>query len=227
MTNESLESMLHDAFAEYAAQQDEVLFAQLGDTHAFSRRFQKNMKRMLRKHHIGTSVLQSECTSRRRWLSGLIVLLIALAAGACTLPEVQAEIIDPCIQWFRTHVTFSYTEHASTESTGFDSGLRPGYLPEGYTLYNCVEGEDFIRLDYSNGKDQLYIDYGLSQEIIVDAEHRHAHPEFIDSFQGHLWLQVDSEHDNALQWEDDQYVFVILGNVDEQELVKIAESFYH
>ena len=40
-------------------------------------------------------------------------------------------------------------------------------------------------------------------------------------------MQVDSEHDNALQWEDDQYVFVILGNLDEQELVKIAESFYH
>lgn len=227
MTNESLESMLYDAFAEYAAQQDEVLFAQLGDTHVFSRRFQKNMKRMLRKHHIGTSVLQSECTSRRRWLSGLIVLLIALVAGACTLPEVQAEIIDPCIQWFRTHVTFSFTEHASTESMGFDSELRPGYLPEGYTLYNSVEGEDFIRLDYSNGKDQLYIDYGFSQEIIVDAEHRHVHPEFIDSFPGYLWKQVDSEHDNALQWEDDQYTFIIIGNLDEQELVKIAESFYH
>ena len=32
MTNESLESMLQDAFAEYAAQQDEVLFVQVGDT---------------------------------------------------------------------------------------------------------------------------------------------------------------------------------------------------
>ena len=223
MTNESLESMLYDAFAEYAAQQDEVLFAQQGDTHVFSRRFQKNMKRMLRKHHIGTSVLQSECTSRRRWLSGLIVLLIALAAGACTLPEV----IDPCIQWFRTHVTFSFTEHASTESTGFDSGLRPGYLPEGYTLYNCVEGEEFVHLEYADGENQLYVNYGLHEEIMLDIEHRHAHPEFIDSFQGCFWMQVDSEHDNALQWEDDQYVFVILGNLDEQELVKIAESFYH
>lgn len=227
MTNESFESMLQDAFAEYAAQQDEVLFVQLGDTHVFSRRFRKNMKRMLRKYHMGTSVLQSGYTSRRRWLSGLIVLLIALAAGACTLPEVQAEIIEPCIQWFRTHVTFSFTENASTESTGFDSGLRPGYLPEGYTLYNSVEGEDFIRLDYSDGKDQLYIDYGLSQEIIVDAEHRYVRTETVNAFQGYLWLQVDSEHDNALQWEDDRYTFVIIGNLDERELMKIAESFYH
>ncbi len=166
----------------------------------FSRRFQKNMKRMLRKHHIGTSVLQSECTSRRRWLSGLIVLLIALAAGACTLPEVQAEIIEPCIQWFRTHVTFSFTEHASTESTGFDSGLRPGYLPEGYTLYNSVEGEEFVHLEYADGENQLYVNYGLHEEIMLDIEHRQAHPEFIDSFQGCFWMQVDSEHDNALQW---------------------------
>ena len=227
MTNESLESMLYDAFAEYAAQQDEVLFAQLGDTHVFSRRFQKNMKRMLRKHHIGTSVLQSECTSRRRWLSGLIVLLIALAAGACTLPEVQAEIIDPCIQWFRTHVTFSFTEHASTESTGFDSGLRPGYLPEGYTLYNSVEGEEFVHLEYADGKDQLYIDYGLNEEIMFDVEHRHAHTVSIDSFQGCFWMQVDSQHENVLHWEDDRYTFVIIGNLGEQKLVQIAESLYH
>lgn len=71
------------------------------------------------------------------------------------------------------------------------------------------------------------MNYGLHEEIMLDIEHRHAHPEFIDSFQGCFWMQVDSEHDNALQWEDDQYVFVILGNLDEQELVKIAESFYH
>ncbi|WP_455758170.1 DUF4367 domain-containing protein [Ruminococcus champanellensis] len=154
-------------------------------------------------------------------------MLIALAAGACTLPKVQAEIIDPCIQWFRTHVTFSFTEHASTESTSFDSGLRPGYLPEGYTLYNSVEGEEFVHLEYADGENQLYVNYGLHEEIMLDIEHRHAHPEFIDSFQGCFWMQVDSEHDNALQWEDDQYVFVILGNLDEQELVKIAESFYH
>lgn len=227
MTNESFESMLQDAFAEYAAQQDEVLFVQLGDTHVFSRRFRKNMKRMLRKYHMGTSVLQSEYTCRRRWLSGLIVLLIALVAGACTLPEVQAEIIEPCIQWFRTHVTFSYTEHASTESMGFDSGLRPGYLPEGYTLYNSVEGEEFVHLEYSDGKDQLYVNYGLHEEIMLDIEHRHAHTESIGSFQGCFWMQVDSEHENALQWEDAQYVFVIIGNLNEQELVKIAESLYH
>lgn len=41
MTNESLESMLYDAFAEYAAQQDEVLFAQLGDTHVFPDGFRR------------------------------------------------------------------------------------------------------------------------------------------------------------------------------------------
>ena len=227
MTNESLESMLQDAFAEYAAQQDEVLFVQVGDTHVFSGRFQKNMKRMLRKYHMGTSVLQSECTCRRRWLSGLIVLLIALVAGACTLPEVQAEIIEPCIQWFRTHVTFSYTEHASTESMGFDSGLRPGYLPEGYTLYNSVEGEEFVHLEYSDGKNQLYIDYGLNEEIMFDVEHQHIHTESIDSFQGCFWMHVDLDRENVLHWEDDQYTFIIIGNLDEQELVKIAESFYH
>ncbi len=195
-----------------------------GEAHSFSEGFEKRLKRIKR------SVGRKEALKSAAKVVATGAVTAASVLGVCfalllSQPKIHAAVGVVIREVLSDHDEYSYQGGFDGE---IDDQKRLGYLPEGYKLRR-IDYDDFLMLlSYKNyAGDLIEFQYGIAAkcELSVYPNDR----EYIEKTVGkrtyYLYISGD-EYDrwSYAVWYDGSYVFSLSGQLDEDEIVKIAEN---
>ncbi len=227
MTNKEFEQFLQEAIEENGGSYVDV--PQYAAPHRFSKGFERKMKRMSRQSAIVLPNLQGMPLRKRiAFMTVLIILLfmmtmtVAASVSGFTWEQLETETI----------VGAAYDENAHTEIHTY---YAPSYIPEPLVQNNTdVPAEEtcVYQLEYHFKElpedDSLFLYYRqyTKAEFNVSwnvSEQNDVVPVQVNGCEGFL-VVLCQEHYRWLCWEDGEYIFWIRTNIDQDALMKVAES---
>lgn len=161
---------------------------------------------------------------RRRWYGKVVAasVICALLCGIGISP-VSAALRERIIQFASVHFTNSDEETVSVLSP-----VSFGYLPEGMKMSEQSEPEESgcVSYFYDEEGHSLQLvqtvldgeDYGMA--IQYDGELERVEREDVE------YVVYSDQESVSVIWETEGYVFHLSGNMDEEEMVKIAQNIF-
>lgn len=219
---ESGNFVITDAALQAAA--EEVAMAMLLDVpaepHTFSARFEKKMKRLLRRarHPVGYRVLR---------YAAAILLVITMLFGAvfAVSPEVRAAVIN----WVRS--TFNEFFKYSSNETVLPDEEYEYYLPErfgDYSLLTTIDNENGKTYIYTNMQGKMlqfvYVNNGLSDSIFLKSENYDTYTSAVGTYPADIYIDRTSMEANVIVWQDParDVLFTISAFASHEELLEFA-----
>ncbi len=160
---------------------------------------------------------------RRASFTVAAVVLILLAVFIpLTSTAARAQISELIVS-----ITSRFTNYTLFDPEGwYDTPhmkYRPGYVPEGYTLVEDFDSGGIIDLYYENAEGQ-YFNVGITVEggtVQVDTENAEIEPIIIQGVEGTILTKQDRTH---IIWTTNERIFEVVGTINRDEIIKIAES---
>ena len=216
------DEMLAQAAAELADAINESLPNPSECTHQFSPRFEKKMKRLIRKSHhpIFYRTLRTVAS---------IVLVILIGFGS-TL-AVSAEAREIVFGWVRQQYESFYEYFFEGDVTPTEPAkYQPGWMPEGcefVTSYEIPGGEVYV---YTNERESLiqftYTSDTDATKVFVEGVEYIKEDVLVNGFPGKIYSATNQTETNGIVWTntDENTLFFVSGDFTEDVLIKIAES---
>ncbi len=216
------DEMLAQAAAELADAINESLPSPSECTHQFSPRFEKNMKRLIRRANHPTVY---------RALRSVVSILLVIMIGFGSTLAVSAEAREIVFGWVKQQYENFYEYFFEGEVEPTESAkYQPGWMPEGcefVTSYETAGGEVYIYTDaeetliqfsYTSdpNNESVYVDgVGYAKEVVA-----------VNGFQAEIYISQAENETNSIIWNDESGVilFTASGNFDQETLIKIAEN---
>lgn len=165
-----------------------------------------------------------------------VVILILLAvsfAGLMSVEAVRQEVFQIVVEWYEKYVDIFFERNhkaASIRPNESEEGgwMIPSYLPAGYEQSSIQRGRTALFITYLN-EEGLKLSYGqtlqsVQDSLSLDREAYTLQPVEINEWQGMLFTPEDGVKAASLIWEDGRYVYQLSGVLDQEEILKIAES---
>lgn len=181
-------------------------------------------------HKIGNSIGRAD---RIKLLTKTALKTVVSAAAAfgiifcmlLTQPEVYAAVQSTIRNIFDTHDRVQFVGEAPAEGS-FDDTIRLGYVPEGYYLSNGDYTPIDVVLTYTNTIDEIVFEYGFADGTVAYIDNEHSKYEQFSSngIEYHYYESTDTRFPSIILWEDDEYSYIIHGQLSKNEFVKIAEN---
>lgn len=181
-------------------------------------------------HNMDKIVEKQEKKARRRSVRRSFAAAVAVIAVLFSVsnPQVIAQGAEWMVYWFKDTVSFQFKEETDVN---FVPRYEFGYVPEGFekVMDDYADPGGYI-LYQGTGELWFDLDYGvIDGALIVDNENKDyvmltgSHGEKIH----YLRAQVPGE-DSSMTWvsEDETTKFNLMGNLSEEELIKIQENIY-
>lgn len=158
----------------------------------------------------------------------VIVSVSSVVVASADIREVVTDII--------YHLVFEdnekYTKISVAEDMEFidpelydwDGAYAPTYMPDGFEFANRDDFKKYHSIEYSNNEKQLYIvqflelSYNIDTEDAIDIKHI--------TINNSDAIIVIKEDKNIVSWCCDKTMFWIRGNINIEELIKIAKSMH-
>lgn len=218
---------------------DELLYAHAGEardvwlnslpsageipSHTFSRRFERNMRLLLRRRCRAPWVNQALRTGK----TAAAVLLIAITVTFSTLMTVEAyreKVIEIVSRVFTEFTEFKF--HTG-EETGELPDVSFGYLPEGMeeTVSETYDGYRYILYENGTGKlfelNQLLLGAGDANTMNLDTEDTVSESFYI---KGEDAVMHTKNGDTNVLWTCRNVIYHLYGNLPPEEMKTIAEN---
>lgn len=151
------------------------------------------------------------------------VIMIAIVSLAFVIPFATVEAFRMRVINFFLENHEEYTQVFPDVTEESQAGL-PTYIPEGFTLAYIEEtGESNLIVQYKDGENVLmYIRGSVNTGMQLDTENaENAEAININNTQA-LFVQKDGVF--SLSWYDEQYSYMLMGQIEKDELIKMAES---
>lgn len=204
---------LSRAFSEINAERYDEFFKP-GPKHRFSLAYTINRRRLIRKTNSNSFASYRPMSIRqmRFVLIAVILSLIALT-GFCTYRVVNG---------FGLHIYYTHS------AVNFDNIENPAvdfsriYGIEGLEPLNTEKLHSTIKSEYSVDDKTFYFSQFLTEvNYCVDTENKTVEPININENNG---FYIEDGVDLILLWENDGYIFTIIGNIDKNTAINLAES---
>ncbi len=227
MTNREFEQFLRESIEEHGSSYVEV--PQYTVSHHFSKGFERKMKRMSRQSVLTLPDLHGMPMRKRVALMTMIIVLLSMMTitvaaymGGFTWEHLETETI----------VNAAYDENAHTEIHTY---YAPSYIPEPLvqTDMEAPAGETCVyQLEYHFKElpedDSLFLYYRQYTKAEFNAswnvsEQNDVVPVQVNGCEGFL-VVLCQEHYRWLCWDDGEYIFWIRTNIEQDALMKVAES---
>ena len=168
--------------------------------------------------------------SRHQLLSKRVAIFIALALVGIFVTTMSVEAFR--IKLFNivtegtdkyTKVSIVETENGIESQVDWDSYYAPEYIPEGYTYSNSENFGDIKIIFYSDasGKEIQFSQTPVNPEYQIDTEDAVVTEVIVNGGKGIL---VEKEGLLTLIWTIDNKTFNIIGEIERDEIMKMAES---
>ncbi|MBQ4546112.1 MAG: DUF4367 domain-containing protein [Oscillospiraceae bacterium] len=161
--------------------------------------------------------------------SFVFVVIVSLSSVVVASAEVRETVTD-----ILYHLVFEenerYTKISAGETTGFidpelydwEGAYAPTYMPEGFEFLSRDDFKDYHSIEYSNGKQQIYIAQFYEGSYNIDTEEaeivKHT------TINGSEAFVVTKRNHSIVCWSADQIMMFVRGNIDSSELINIAEN---
>lgn len=188
--------------------------------------FQAKMERLLKKARRKEEWHQVWKPTKKILVAFTSVVTV-LAFAFLPVKAVQDAIVDTFIQWRDGFMSIIYSVEGENPSLNLPAQIKLNYIPDGYTLISEDSSEHdhyMARLEADGDKwcTVRIVTIDSSQEIGIDNEFTEY---YAIEFDGHdaIWgIREDSR--NTLLWEENGLSFMVYGNMDISEILKLAEG---
>jgi hypothetical protein len=181
-------------------------------------------------HLLKSQEKRRKLRSRYQLLSKRVAIFIALALVGIFVTTMSVEAFR--IKLFNivtegtdkyTKVSIVETENGIESQVDWDSYYAPEYIPEGYTYSNSENFGDIKIIFYSDasGKEIQFSQTPVNPEYQIDTEDAVVTEVIVNGGKGIL---VEKEGLLTLIWTIDNKTFNIIGEIERDEIMKMAES---
>lgn len=152
----------------------------------------------------------------------LITVLIGISVTLTVNAEFRQKVISWVVEIFETYGIFEIKGEKEPDMAVLQT-YKPTYLPKGFQLFNIVTQPSLILYEYgTDSGESLSILMSLSDgRIYMDTEGVELKEVDFEGTTAYYFEKDDSSH---LIFGKDGYHFVVYGNVDKGEILKIAEE---
>lgn len=173
---------------------------------------------------------------RKKWLKQIklyssraavfiLVLIGAFTAVTMSVEAFRIRILNFFMEKNESYIEFRVDEVVDGQSIpqlDIDQYHYPAYLPEGYNYDSSQAAGDVVILSFSNSKYIIIFTQGSTGSVYhLDTEDGETKEVPIGNTSGYL---IEKNDGMTLFWNDDDTDFIINGNIEPNELIKIAES---
>lgn len=216
------DEMLAQAAAELADAINDSLPSPSECTHQFSPRFEKKMKRLIRKTHHPIFY-----RTLRTVASIVLVILIGFGSTLAVSAEAREIVFGWVKQQYENYYEYFFEGEVGAEKP---SGYNPGWLPNGYEFYSSYElpnGESYVYTDQQDSILQLtYTSSAEGTSLFLDTVKYKQTETLVNGMPGTIYIALSNDETNAIVWTDEkqEILFYISGPLNEEDLIKMAES---
>ena len=153
-----------------------------------------------------------------------VVLLVMILVSAATVFSVEAwriQFLNFVVSVSQTNTDISFTEDDKGDSYS-DDLITLGYIPDGFVLVESDSRIDYIVLGFMKNESFFRISMtNIDALISIDTENAKTQKTQVGKYEAFI-----STNDNAtiLVWHDTVYAYRLSGNIDEGEIIHIAEN---
>ncbi len=221
MTINFTDEMLREAVIKADIRELEALPADHEIEHEFSKRFERRMRKLIRRSKTG-SPARGVVFLRRRVvaLAAAIVILLATAMSVSAVRAAVFEFITEVYEKF-THIFF---EESRSSNDAVDEFIvcRPSFIPEGFELDNEKTAGPVL-LVYEKGSDYISYSQQRLEDVSLHVNTEEAELEELE-FNGLPAKYYSNRGVQNLLWYDDEYLYIVSSTLDRDAVFKIAES---
>lgn len=191
-------------------------------THQFSPRFEKKMKRLIRKSHhpIFYRTLRTVAS---------IVLVILIGFGS-TL-AVSADARELVFGWVKQQYENFYEYFFEGETEPSDGAkYQPGWMPADCRFVTSYETNGGMVFIYTDAEDVLvqfsYTSDPNSESVYFDGVNYTQITTSVNGLPAEIYISQIKENTNSVIWKDESGIilFTVSGKFDQETLIRIAES---
>ena len=189
--------------------------------HVFSKRFEKKMKQLIQQSKTAS---KSKITVKRMFIcitaAILAAMIMALSVGA-----VRDFFKNFFMQIFDTHTTVQSNDIENT----------PGRIINKYSinvsndfeLINTFESEIFNKYEYYDSNNH-YIFFTQTVKTVynVNFDNENGELNYISIGNSDGYIVDLGNNEYLITWDDGEYVFDIIGNIGQKQLIELAESVH-
>lgn len=194
---------------------------------SFERRMAQLLKhpvRYARKHRWAARPMWQKVLTK----VGAAVLILTVSAGGVifAVPSARAWAYSVVVQWLEEYVGF----HFSGERAEIVGMWRPAWWPEGFLEISSDDTDEYGSVAYQNQNGTLirfsYQAIADGNQFNMDNEHSENEEIMLNGQIAYLFISETNEKSNFLMWTDSsgKIAFTIMGNLEKDDLIKMAES---
>ena len=190
--------------------------------HVFSNRFNRKMKALI-KYEKRTPFMNAFI---HRFKIAVVTLFIFISLALGTIVSVESYRIK-----FFEFITEVWTEFTSIHinvddiaSIGTLAPVEPTYIPDGYSILETLDNEYGQTIIYAdvNGIEINYNQHVITQSVyLFDTENAVTETKIIGEQTVNI---ISNKNTFQIYWFDETHFYIIVGIIDKNELLKMAES---
>lgn len=193
---------------------------------AFSDEFETRMEKLIRRQKYGYYVLFG--TVARRVATVVIALILSMTVVTFSVEALREPVVRFFTEVFETFTRVIFMDDISGTVEMEMEKKAPSYIPEGYVVESEVDAGVSYRITYVSTEMDERIFYrqqpNLRHSVLVDTENI----DYRDITVGHLvGIVYQNKGTNTIVFADEEYTYSVFGTIEQEELLKIAESILH
>ena len=189
--------------------------------HTFSKKFERKMARLIRRQK--SFYFPMIRTPLRRTVTIMVTVIIILSTTVISVSALREAFIRFITEIFDTH-TEVQTIQDDTAPESFEDIYVITNIPDGFEIVfqnDNAEGIPLLMTEYRNGQQRIIFSQYIKSryDVNVNTEGYEMERIYINGNEGFM---VDMVNDYYIAWDNGDYIFEIVGNVDENILIDIT-----
>jgi len=220
--DKALEAMLQAAASDSEDKMvDDLLEGFEGQSHEFSKKHRDDMQKLFKKEQRLKFQHRLQTYSKRSAVIFIAVIIISTIAIS-SVSAWKIKFMNFIIEMTQYDTDINFTDNGSkTDAYKFDE-ITLDYVPEGFKLEKSEVQEKHLNLTF--GKEHEFFSFNtrdIGSSLSIDTEDANVKELMIN---GREALYSENDNNRILVWSDDETVYILTGNINERELIKIAEK---
>ncbi len=193
--------------------------------HQFSRRFERNMKKLIKQQRHSPAYRRTAVAMKRVAMIALVSAVVVFSS-LMTVEACRERVLEVIVQVFQEYTAYHFE---STSNDATVPAVTFGYIPEGMRQTVCDIDDLFGRAEYLyEGDDGACFE--LRQQVVVENMY-HGHTSDTENAVME-YFEVDGQQavartkhgETTIIWTKDNSVYTLYGNFGSGELRKILEN---
>lgn len=220
---EKLQEEMFDVMLRYAAKQAAEEFADEHNTDEqveFSQRHQKEMEKLFNQ-------MEERITPIfyvRRIAAVFAILAVVTVTSVMSVDAWRVKLFNFFTKPSQTNTEVRYRENEPKGNTYSTDMVRLDYIPEGMQIKESFSRRNEEVLDFVNGEEFFKLRVARTGAVsYMDTENKATEKISLNGVEAYLLIDEDKY---ALKWSFENKAYTLMGNLDKEMLLKIAENIH-